>query len=427
MMQQHQQHQQHQITHHGTHNMMMQGHDMTLSGNTSMKHASPTHTTPLRHDESQLPTPDTGPEQSKCQLDKSGLKHVLNTVVVPQVDGFQQQFVPPTTMADPNNQPFFDFLRDVLYEQPMENTRPLDPQSMQMLDFCSNNSLELTDMDFGFLDYWNMDGMGNTNMAPAQDFGLRPETANEISQMRSSLVRVWTESPWRWQPRENIDSGFGQLGDLPVSARDTESLNTKGRGKGLERVTHEKLDHTSRDKVLAMMLATCRSDAISQRVAGSFPTSEFMETMIHIFLAQQECTFSSWLHFPTLKLNSSYPEWIAGAAAAGAVISSVPTLTKFGYAVQEAIRISMPSRFEEDNLAIHDIGLLQSYVLWQDIGLWSGNRRKMEISECHLVIPVTVSHITSTFEPAANRYLDAAIPRQVPAFLLSNHRSPPRR
>lgn len=78
MMQQHQPHQQHQLPHPSAQNMMMQGHDMTLVGNTSMKHASPTHSTPLRHEESQLPTPDTGPEQSKCQSETSEPKNVPN-------------------------------------------------------------------------------------------------------------------------------------------------------------------------------------------------------------------------------------------------------------------------------------------------------------------------------------------------------------
>lgn len=47
-------------------------------------------------------------------------------------------------------------------------------------------------------------------------------------------------------------------------------------------------------------------------------------------------------------------------------------------------------QFEENNTAIQRLGLVQSLILVQDLGLWSGNRRRMEIAECHLVIPVTV-------------------------------------
>ena len=47
-------------------------------------------------------------------------------------------------------------------------------------------------------------------------------------------------------------------------------------------------------------------------------------------------------------------------------------------------------QFEDNNTAIGHAGLVQALVLWQDVGFWSGNRRKMEIAECHLVIPITV-------------------------------------
>lgn len=52
-------------------------------------------------------------------------------------------------------------------------------------------------------------------------------------------------------------------------------------------------------------------------------------------------------------------------------------------------------QFEENNTAIQRLGLVQSLILVQDLGLWSGNRRRMEIAECHLVIPVTVSTLWS--------------------------------
>ena len=40
------------------------------------------------------------------------------------------------------------------------------------------------------------------------------------------------------------------------------------------------------------------------------------------------------------------------------------------------------AQFEENNRTIAEIGKVQALVLVQDVGLWSGNRRKMEIAEC---------------------------------------------
>jgi hypothetical protein len=48
-------------------------------------------------------------------------------------------------------------------------------------------------------------------------------------------------------------------------------------------------------------------------------------------------------------------------------------------------------KLEENNLAIQDMTLLQSLIMVQDVGLWSGNRRKMDIAECYLATPVQVS------------------------------------
>ena len=66
--------------------------------------------------------------------------------------------------------------------------------------------------------------------------------------------------------------------------------------------------------------------------------------MLHVFLNSHTNQVSDYIHFPTFKLNEQEPEWIAGAAAAGAVLTPIPTLRKFGYALQESVRIVIPRR-----------------------------------------------------------------------------------
>jgi hypothetical protein len=43
------------------------------------------------------------------------------------------------------------------------------------------------------------------------------------------------------------------------------------------------------------------------------------------------------------------------------------------------------TQFEENNRTIAEISKVQALVLVQDVGLWSGNRRKMEIAECRKI------------------------------------------
>ena len=205
-----------------------------------------------------------------------------------------------------------------------------------MLDFCDNANLELTDLDFGLLDSWNLDGMVEGTL-PIQDIAPQSADSAEIYQMRQSLVQAWTESPWRWDPK-NHDTGYKEQGFLPISAKDTSSAQFHESHKQMERVVAEKLEQPARDQILAIVLSTCRQNATTNRVAASFPTVEVMDTLVHIFLAAQACQVDEWIHFPTFKLNDQWPEWIAMAAAMGGGLTPVPTLRKFGFALQEAVR-----------------------------------------------------------------------------------------
>ncbi|EGX94073.1 C6 and C2H2 transcription factor RegA-like protein [Cordyceps militaris CM01] len=315
------------------------------------------------------------------------------------INSSQMLAQPTSNMMDPTAIPFFDFLRDVLYEQPFNPSRTVDPHGLAVLDFCDNTSLEMTDMDFGLLDNWNLDLVGNMCRSTREGSISRPETAGEVAQMRNALVRGWTESPWRWQPKDN-DTGYTELGYMPVSSSQAAKMHLKKGDNSALRVSQEKLEQSGRDRLLSSVLSTCKTDSSRNQVAASFPTVELMDGMIHIFLEAHACQVSGWIHFPTFKLNEQWAEWIGTAAAAGAVSTPVPTLRKFGFAVQEAIRLTIPARFEANNTTIQNLGLVQSLILWQDIALWSGNRRKMEIAECHLVIPVTMMRYRGKFQRA---------------------------
>lgn len=243
----------------------------------------------------------------------------------------------PNADAEENtNVPFTDFLRDVLYEQNLDQSRLAENQGLAVLDFCSNTNMELTDMDFGLLDHWNVDGMVGQSM-PAQQSTPRTEKPVDITQMRQSLVKVWIDSPWRWDPKVH-DNGYREQSNLPMPFGDTASAKFQERRRKMDRVVKQKLEQSGRDRVLAVVLSICQQHATSTRVAASFPSVEVLDTLVHIFLNSHACQVSEWIHFPTFKLNEQWPEWIAVAAAGGSVLTPSPTLRKFGMALQEAVR-----------------------------------------------------------------------------------------
>lgn len=273
----------------------------------------------LAKEEPQLLTPETMMDQSSS-------------------DTFQQAYS-NQAMVDVAKLPFSDFLRDVLYEQSLgDQSRYAEAQGLAVLDFCDDANLELNDIDFGLLDHWNIDGnMFGQDANATGPQSKTQEPAPDMDKMRQRLVQIWTKSPWRFNP-EKTDTGFNEQGNLPLPPRDAGAARLHIRQLRQDPVVSETLYSSGRDKILAIVLSTCRNDNMMSRVASSFPSTEVMDSWIHIFLASHMCQVSSFIHYPTFSLNNQWPEWLAMAASAGAVLAPVPTLRRFGFALQEAVR-----------------------------------------------------------------------------------------
>jgi len=269
---------------------------------------------PQLGDESQLPTPETLMDQSNP-------------------DTYHHTF-PHPDMDDMGKMPFSDFLRDILYDQSLSDVQRLaEPQGLAVLNFCDDNNLDLKDMDFGLLNHWNVEGvLGVPNAQLPQ-----PDDSVNITAIRSKLVNIWTQSPWRWTP-DKADTGYKEQTNLPLPARHANGTRLQDGGRKPDRVIGDVLSASSRDKILAIILNNCRENNVRSRVASSFPSAEVMDSWIHVFLASHLCQVSAWIHYGSFALNAQWPEWLAIAASAGAVLTPLPTLRRFGFALQEAVR-----------------------------------------------------------------------------------------
>lgn len=236
------------------------------------------------------------------------------------------------------HQPFSDFLRDVLYAESLDASRLAEAQGLAVLDFCDDNNYELNEMDFGMLDHWNLDGISDRTAVTQAATPQTDDSTVDMTQMRRKLVKIWMDSPWRWVP-DKRDHGYSEHGNLPLPFRDSVSQQFQERHRQIDRVIKDKLESSSRDRILAVVLGACSDDAMKMRVAASFPSAEIMDTLLHIFLASHLCSVSGWIHFGTFVLNAQWPEWLVTAAAAGAIMTPIPTLRRFGFAIQEAVRM----------------------------------------------------------------------------------------
>lgn len=212
------------------------------------------------------------------------------------------------------------------------------PQGLAVLDFCDDANLDMNEMDYGMLDNWNL---GNIHDMLATDPNLAhyvsAPTDNDtvhMSHMRKRLVSIWSDSPWRFTPDDTRDTIHVHKSNLPLGDIHSSHLLPA------DKVIQDTLDSSARDKILAIVLSTCQNNSILSRVASSFPSTDVMDSLMHVFLAWHLCQVSEYIHFGSFSMNSQCPEWLGMAAAAGAILTPVKALRKFGYALQEAVRKS---------------------------------------------------------------------------------------
>lgn len=210
-------------------------------------------------------------------------------------------------------------------------------QGLAVLDFCDDANLDMNELDFGMLDNWNLGnipGMIATDPNLANYVSNQSEDSADMSHMRQRLVSLWAESPWRWVPDGTKDNIQAEKSNLPLGDINGSQLRP-------DKVTNDMLDPSGRDKILAIVLGTCQNNVMLSRVASSFPSTEVMDSLVHVFLAWHLCQVSEFVHFGSFSMNEQCPEWLAVAAAAGAILTPVKSLRKFGYALQEAVRESL--------------------------------------------------------------------------------------
>lgn len=170
--------------------------------------------------------------------------------------------------------PFSDFLREVIYEP--EQGQVAQGQGLAVLDYCDNISYELKDIDFGLLDNWHIDGMGERSTATPEEAPQPHNSATNPNQVGETLAKLWMESPWKWSP--NHDHRFEETNNLPLPSRDTAAFRESHRQ--MDRVVPDKLDLSNRDRLLSIVLANCPTNQMRARVASYFPSVDVMDTLI---------------------------------------------------------------------------------------------------------------------------------------------------
>lgn len=253
-----------------------------------------------------------------------------------------------------------------------------------IFDFGQKTSLELSDLDLDFLNDHNSQNPFTISItSPEASQSARSSIASDPPSAlgTESLQGV---STWRFRPvRQDCFSSEQHNLSLPP-AEANKKLNVAH-----SRVT-EPLTFNMRDCILATIISSCKGPNLPRSVL-CFPSLELMDTLLQFYLTSKSTLFNRILHVPSLQPSALRPELLATMIAAGA--SQIPdiSLQKVGFAIQEALRTSVPQLIEENNTLIADLQCLQCAGICLDIGLWSGNSRKMEPAESFLYPHVTMA------------------------------------
>ena len=103
---------------------------------------------------------------------------------------------------------------------------------------------------------------------------------------------------------------------------------------------------------MAMVMTTCDSSAVTH-VVSQFPSVDVFDCLIQDFLFLHQLRAVAYIHVPTYGSSDMRPELVAMTAACGAVRNSVPAVRKLGFALQEAVRLTLPNTVSANPFLSH--------------------------------------------------------------------------
>ncbi|KAL2808072.1 hypothetical protein BJX63DRAFT_424893 [Aspergillus granulosus] len=223
----------------------------------------------------------------------------------------------------------------------------------------------------------DLDKILEFNPSPAAT-NANSEFSNE-DQSTKQRVAAFRKSLWLWVPQKN-QNGFSEEAHIPLHDGDmTASISSLHKSRLEALNIRGKLTTQLRDHIFQLILRT----AGTRLSVPSFPTAESLDALIKIGISKRTET-DAWIHPYTLYLQDSRPELLTALVAAGCVCSAIPSISKTGVLLLEIVRVSLAQLVESDNSVLRDLQYFQASMMWLDIGVFCGYKRKMQIAESHL-------------------------------------------
>ncbi|EMC98763.1 hypothetical protein BAUCODRAFT_379795 [Baudoinia panamericana UAMH 10762] len=200
-----------------------------------------------------------------------------------------------------------------------------------------------------------------------------------------AAARAFQESGWNWVPtpqhhrsavhehlsllQDQVDPACVLQPDLDFSAK--------------------RLGHKDRERIMEILLSHCCRKHLA-RVMSNFPSSEFLEGLMHHALRSQLARPVPLLHVPTFDPAVARAELLAAVITDGACSALNGAVREFGYSMPDILRTAIVENWAVDNSSTRNLQLLQTLLTATKSAMWSGNYCLMEIAESTMAPSITI-------------------------------------
>ncbi|KAK0102064.1 hypothetical protein ONS96_006028 [Cadophora gregata f. sp. sojae] len=214
----------------------------------------------------------------------------------------------------------------------------------------------------------------------------RTASTKTITSISDEAVQAYDATLGNWRP---MPDGNLAVDRAALSISPDEQQRMRGSmGHFDPTVIPEALPTCRRDEIV-VIIAELFSKMRPPQATPSLPSVEIFDELLKIFLTTQKDQPLGFVHVPTFSPLHCDISLLMACITAGAIFSPNLAAHKFGIAMVELSRF-IPLLVNQENYLARSVSHIQSYIILTDVALWSGNKRKSEISDVMSGFPVTM-------------------------------------
>ncbi|EEU33956.1 uncharacterized protein NECHADRAFT_88030 [Fusarium vanettenii 77-13-4] len=258
--------------------------------------------------------------------------------------------------------------------------------------FYSGPSEQAVDSFFHSLDHHDSQQSPRGDRERADALTPASLTSNEAT-ISSEAVKAYDHALGNWRPRPR-DYLTQDIMSLSITPKEQTSM--RGRmGYFDPTVIPDQIPSARRDEMV-IVASHCFATSRSTQPIPCFPSVEILDELLKIFLTAQKDQPMSFIHIPHFSVSSCEISLLMACIAAGAASSPNLTAHRFGLALVEVLRRDLPTQAEQENTLTRTTPYVQALVIVSDVALWSGDKRKSEISDIQSAFATTRAMVRNT-------------------------------